>query len=425
MLPGVCPGCRHDPQIEHAIPIGDRCQRSWRGDPGQIGLAGVARRIGGGGEDRIRRAGVVLVQVGQDHMSDSIPTDAEGGEDIRDGGVAAGCAGVDDGGFAGTQEDVGRHEPKVDPFPDAGLAAAIRRRRRRRRCRCARRGGVLARSRCGTGRRRGRRAAARARRRAAGDADDGEGDRPVPRSDQERAPGACPTRELHAVMVRPRASGGSRGPPLGRANRHVVLPAQPACSPSMSRRPCRGRRHARRVVARRPACPFARTAGRAAGRGAVARPDIAGTLQIGSGGCGRVTDARTMRPPRAATYGARPRSASAGHRFGDWDAWARDVHWDGGTRHGDGHVRPRQQDLRRFPRREGSQPRDRGRRIHGPGRTIRLRQDDQPADDRRTRGDLQRRVADRRSRRQRRPAQGSRHRDGLPELRALSAHVGA
>ena len=35
-----------------------------------------------------------------------------------------------------------------------------------------------------------------------------------------------------------------------------------------------------------------------------------------------------------------------------------------------------------------------------------------------------RHAADRRPRRQRRPAQGSRHRDGLPELRALPAHVG-
>ena len=34
-------------------------------------------------------------------------------------------------------------------------------------------------------------------------------------------------------------------------------------------------------------------------------------------------------------------------------------------------------------------------------------------------------AAHRRPRRQRRPAQGSRHRDGLPELRALPAHVGA
>ena len=36
----------------------------------------------------------------------------------------------------------------------------------------------------------------------------------------------------------------------------------------------------------------------------------------------------------------------------------------------------------------------------------------------------ERHAADRRPRRQRRPAQGSRHRDGLPELRALPAHVG-
>ena len=85
----------------------------------------------------------------------------------------------------------------------------------------------------------------------------------------------------------------------------------------------------------------------------------------------------------------------------------------------------RQQDLRRFPRREGPEPGDRRRRVHGPGRTIGLRQDDQSPDDRRARGDLVGHAADRRPRRQRRPAQGSRHRDGLPELRALPAHVGA
>ena len=74
-------------------------------------------------------------------------------------------------------------------------------------------------------------------------------------------------------------------------------------------------------------------------------------------------------------------------------------------------------------RRQGPQPRDRGRRVHGPGRPVRLRQDDQPAHDRRPRGDHRGHPQDRRSRRQRRRAQGSRHRDGLPELRAVPAHV--
>ena len=71
---------------------------------------------------------------------------------------------------------------------------------------------------------------------------------------------------------------------------------------------------------------------------------------------------------------------------------------------------------------QGPQPRDRRRRVHGPGRPLGLRQDHQPADDRRARGDHRRHAPDRRPRRQRRRPQGSRHRDGLPELRALPAH---
>ena len=56
------------------------------------------------------------------------------------------------------------------------------------------------------------------------------------------------------------------------------------------------------------------------------------------------------------------------------------------------------------------------------GRALGLRQVDGAADDRRARGHLQRRVEDRRRSRQRSLAEGSRHRDGLPELRALPAH---
>ena len=48
------------------------------------------------------------------------------------------------------------------------------------------------------------------------------------------------------------------------------------------------------------------------------------------------------------------------------------------------------------------EPRDRRRRVHGPRRALGLRQDDQPADDRRPRGDHRRHAPDRRPRRQRR-----------------------
>ncbi len=54
-----------------------------------------------------------------------------------------------------------------------------------------------------------------------------------------------------------------------------------------------------------------------------------------------------------------------------------------------------------------------------------LRQVDAAADDRRTGGDLRGRDRDRRHRRQPRAAEGARHRDGVPELRALPAHDGA
>ena len=131
------------------------------------------------------------------------------------------------------------------------------------------------------------------------------------------------------------------------------------------------------------------------------------------------------RVPYDAETPSRPRTGLVHVPLRWLDAWARDGPVGrGGCAHGDRDVRARQQDLRRLPGRQGSQPRDRRRRVHGPGRTVRLRQDDQPADDRRPRGDHQRHAPDRRPRRQRRPAQGSRHRDGLPELRALPAHVG-
>ena len=66
----------------------------------------------------------------------------------------------------------------------------------------------------------------------------------------------------------------------------------------------------------------------------------------------------------------------------------------------------------------------RGRRVRRHSRALGLRQVDPAADDRRARGDHRRRDRHRRPGRQRAGAEGSRHRHGVPELRALSAHVG-
>ena len=86
-------------------------------------------------------------------------------------------------------------------------------------------------------------------------------------------------------------------------------------------------------------------------------------------------------------------------------------------------VRLSPEDLRRrHAGRVRSRPRDRGRRVDGPGRPVGLRQDDGPADGGRARGDHRRRDPDRRPHRQRPDAEGTQHRDGLPELRSLSAH---
>ena len=66
---------------------------------------------------------------------------------------------------------------------------------------------------------------------------------------------------------------------------------------------------------------------------------------------------------------------------------------------------------------------DRRRRVHGPGRPVGLRQVDRAADARGARGGRRSgRDPDRRPRRHRRRPEEPRHRDGVPELRALPAH---
>ena len=65
---------------------------------------------------------------------------------------------------------------------------------------------------------------------------------------------------------------------------------------------------------------------------------------------------------------------------------------------------------------------DQGRRVRDPRRAVRLRQVDRAAHDRGARGHHRGRAAYRRRRGERQGAEGPRHRDGVPELRALSAH---
>ena len=77
---------------------------------------------------------------------------------------------------------------------------------------------------------------------------------------------------------------------------------------------------------------------------------------------------------------------------------------------------------RRLRGRQGHEPGRRRRRVHDSRRTVGLREVDRAADGRRTRGHHRRRAEDRRPGRQRQGAEGPRHRDGVPELRAVSAH---
>ena len=80
---------------------------------------------------------------------------------------------------------------------------------------------------------------------------------------------------------------------------------------------------------------------------------------------------------------------------------------------------------RRVRGRQGDEPGDRRRRVHDPGRPVRVREVDGAADGRGAGGDHRRRADHRRPARQRPRAARSRHRDGVPELRAVSAHDGA
>ncbi len=84
-----------------------------------------------------------------------------------------------------------------------------------------------------------------------------------------------------------------------------------------------------------------------------------------------------------------------------------------------------QEELRRNRGAARGEHRHRRRLVHRAGRSIGLRQVDVVAHDRRARADQRRRDPHRRQARQRRAAEAARHRDGVPELRAVPAHDGA
>ena len=130
-----------------------------------------------------------------------------------------------------------------------------------------------------------------------------------------------------------------------------------------------------------------------------------GSLDAGGMPCG--PRARPSQP-RATC----PHPARSTHRFGSHlgrsQLYRRDLPVSGQPRTGD--RRPQSPDHRR--------------RVHGPGRAFRIRQVDGPSHARRTRTGNHRRDPHRRQGRVRQGAQGTRHRDGVPELRAVPAHVG-
>ncbi len=96
----------------------------------------------------------------------------------------------------------------------------------------------------------------------------------------------------------------------------------------------------------------------------------------------------------------------------------------GDNSHGIGIVSRHRKELRQHQGHPRHRLRHQGRRVHGAGRPFGLRQVDAAADAGGARGDHRRHDRDRRQGGQRRRVEGSRHRDGVPELRALSAHDG-
>ena len=131
-----------DVEPEHAVAVADGYEFARGADRRDVGGAGVGRGLGRCLHDRREAALVVAVGVGQDHVADRVPPEADRLERRLDHAFAAGGAGVDRHRLAATHEEVGGDEAEVDALPvhGAGRATAVsaaacargvRRRRRR------------------------------------------------------------------------------------------------------------------------------------------------------------------------------------------------------------------------------------------------------------------------------------------------------
>ena len=137
----------------------------------------------------------------------------------------------------------------------------------------------------------------------------------------------------------------------------------------------------------------------------------------------RSTRRRRCSSPRSSASAAPPRSSvRSGGRRRRTRPRAERASEPGEPRHGAGRARSGVEAVRRRRRGRRPDPRRRRRGVPRAARPVGLRQVDRAADDRRPRGPDRGHHHHRRARRQRRRGQGPRHRDGVPELRALPAH---
>ena len=125
---GVARGSDHL-EVEHGVAVLDRRQRPRDGDPGDVLGAGIPGRVGGTVQDVRGAARVVAVVVGQDHVRDRRPVEADPGQGRRDRVAAALHARVHDRRLAAVDEDVGGHEAEVDAGPGRGAGPGLRSRR--------------------------------------------------------------------------------------------------------------------------------------------------------------------------------------------------------------------------------------------------------------------------------------------------------
>ncbi len=119
---GCMTGRLDDPQAEDLVAVADRGQLAWDRDARDVGRAGVTGRARGRLEDGGGTARVVAMEVGEDEMADGVPAQADRPEHPLDVTLAATDPGVDDGGLAVPDEDVGGYEAQVDPLPGHGSA---------------------------------------------------------------------------------------------------------------------------------------------------------------------------------------------------------------------------------------------------------------------------------------------------------------